>query len=174
MIIGNLRGEKAFSKVCELCFYVHIYIYIYILLKNQFMYPRRLAIEIWLNYIIVSTPLSRVLSRSLDRPWIYLSPGYKYARSICLLTWKRHASHTLYPDGNQRVTHSLRSFLPFCLLHEYLVREQSRGPLSRFPRDSSLASECGLFFFIAVGSSHLSYVSLPLQWPRRFRQPSLG
>lgn len=44
-----------------------------------------------------------LLGSSLD----ISAPGYKYARSICLLTWKGHASRTL-SWRYRRVTHSLR------------------------------------------------------------------
>jgi len=61
------------------------------------------------------------------------------------------------PEGNP---FPARSFLPFCLPHEYLVREQPRGPLSRFPRDSSPPS-AGYFSLLQPGLRILATCHCP-------------
>lgn len=70
-------------------------------------------------------------------------------------------SHSLsvlaVPEGNP---FPARSFLPFCLLHEYFVREQPRGPLSRFPHDSSPLS-AGYFSLLQSGLRILATCHCP-------------
>lgn len=62
------------------------------------------------------------------------------------------------PEGNP---FPARSFLPFCLPHEYLVREQPRGPLSRFPHDL-LPPSAGYFSLSQPGLRILATCHCPL------------
>lgn len=107
----------------------------------------------------MSTLLSRFTSL-LGSSLVISAPGYKYARSICLLTWKGHASRIFCPDRPEGNPFPARSFLPFCLPHEYFVREQPRGPLLRFPHDSSPLS-AGYFSLLQPGLRILATCHCP-------------
>lgn len=119
------------------------------------MIGHRSMIELYNNVLLFITRFTSLLGSSL----VISAPGYKYARSICLLTWKGHLalSSLAVPEDNP---FPARSFLPFRLSHEYLVREQPRGPLSRFPHDSSPQS-AGYFSLLQPGLRILATCHCP-------------
>lgn len=114
----------------------------YLHLKIQFAYQRlrncrkRAEFELYNN--IRSLYPTRVLSHSWGSS-LYLTAGYKYVRSICLLTWKgRAASRALSRLAGFSLPPPSPSRNPFfhSAFRTSSSYEQPRGPFSLLPHDS--------------------------------------